>query len=367
VALLDDDDQKTEDATPRRRDEARAKGQVAYSVELLAAVVLVGWLAAFALAGASLFSELAAALVRTISAAGELGREELDAARAAAFCTATIEGVGWSALALIAPLFALSALLGYGQIGFAIAPKAIELDLGKLDPMRGLGRLFSVRSLARTLLSFAKLGFIAATVGVVAWTQIGAIVAIEELELGPALAGLGHVALRCTAAALAAILVLAVLDFFLQRRQYERDLRMTKQEVREELRSTEGDPQVKARIRRVQREMAARRMMADVPRATVVVTNPTHYAVALRYERDVAPEERGAPRVVAKGVDLVAQRIKEVARDAGVIVYEDAPLARTLHARCEIGDEVPLELYQAVAEVLAYVYGIPGGRAVGAG
>jgi flagellar biosynthetic protein FlhB len=134
---------------------------------------------------------------------------------------------------------------------------------------------------------------------------------------------------------------------------------MSKQEVRDEMKSTEGDPHLKGRIRRVQRELAARRMMADVPTATVVVTNPTHYAVALRYE-DEERSQRSAPRVVAKGVDHLAQRIKELARESGVPLYEDVPLARALHAQCELGDQVPVDLYEAVAGVLAYVYRVQG-------
>jgi flagellar biosynthetic protein FlhB len=184
------------------------------------------------------------------------------------------------------------------------------------------------------------------------------IAALADMELGPALAALGHIALRCAASAIAVVIALALIDVFFQRLQLERDLRMTKQEVRDEMKSTEGDPHIKSRIRQVQREFARRRMMSDVPKATVVVTNPTHYSVALRYDREES--RRHAPRVVAKGVDLVALKIREVAREAGVIVYEAPPLARALHANCEIGDEVPVELYQAVANVLAYVYRVQG-------
>jgi flagellar biosynthesis protein FlhB len=368
MAFFDDDDreQRTEEATPRRRQEAREKGQVALSVELIAALVLIGWLAAFAIAGGGLFRELGAGLVEGFVAAGELATGDLEPESVAGFVTALAARAAWSTVALIAPLYAISVLLGYGQIGFGVSTKAVELDPSRLDPMRGLGRLFGLATLTRTLMSFAKLAAIAATVTAAAWSQAGEIVALAGQDIGPALAGLGHVVLRCTAAALAAILALALLDVLLQRRRFEQDLRMTKQEVREELRSTEGDPQVKARIRRLQREMSARRMMADVPKATVVVTNPTHYAVALRYDRGAPAQKRGAPRVVAKGVDAVAQRIKEVARESGVALYEDVPLARALHARCEIGDEVPVELYQAVAEVLAYVYGLESKRAVAA-
>jgi len=213
----------------------------------------------------------------------------------------------------------------------------------------------------RTLMALGKLTLIVASMIAAAWTQIDHIVLLAGAELGPALAGTGHIALRCVAAALLAILVLAAADAGYQRWQHERDLRMSRKDIKEEHKSLEGDPHIKSRIRRVQMELAARRMMSEVPKATVVVTNPTHYAVALRYERkDGAGGPVGAPRVVAKGVDEVAARIKEVAREAGVICFEDVPLARALHARCRLGDEVPIDLYQAVAEVLAYVYRVQG-------
>lgn len=368
MALFDDqdDEQKTEEATPRRRQEAREKGQVALSTELVAALALIGWLMTFALAGGALFRDLGGVVVTFVERIGEMAQTDLTVEAVGTLVSAALSRVGWTTVALIAPLFALSLLVAYGQIGLGLSLKALELDLGKLNPITGLGRFFSMRSLTRTLMSFAKLLAILGVVSLSAWSQIERVAAIQSLELGPALAAIGEVALRCTAAGLAAILALGVLDVFLQRRQYDKELRMTKQEVKEELRSSEGDPQVKARIRRVQREMAARRMMSEVPKATVVITNPTHYAVALSYDREAPAKQRGAPRVVAKGADHVALKIKELAREAGVVVYEDAPLARTLHARCEIGDEVPLELYQAVAEVLAYVYGIQGGRPVGA-
>jgi len=165
----------------------------------------------------------------------------------------------------------------------------------------------------------------------------------------------GLVALRATGAALAVILALAVLDALFQRLQHERDLRMTRAEVKEEHRLTEGDPHVRARIRSIQRELAMRRMMSDVPKSTVVVTNPTHYAVALRYERQ-AGGRTSAPIVSAKGVDHLAQRIKAVAAEHGVRCHEDVALARALYARVRVGQEIPEELYGAVAAVIATVY-----------
>ena len=351
-----DEEQKTEEATPRRKQEARDKGQVPLSTEFLAAVVLFAWLAVLCTMGGELVGELGSILSAFLSTLSVYAREDIDIHSAAALLTGSLDRVAWPTLALITPLLALTLFVGYAQIGLALAPKAMEVDPQKLDPMRGMSRLFSLRSLNRTLLSFLKLVAIAAVVCMTAWSQVGHIVALGSMELGPALAGFGHIALRCTAAALGAILALGVIDMFFQRHQHDKELRMTKQEVKEEARMAEGDPQIKARIRRAQRQLAAQRMMSNVPKSTVVITNPTHYAVALAYDRTAPAEDRGAPKVVAKGVDHVAQKIKEVAREAGVVVYENAPLARTLHARCEIGDEIPADLFTAVAEVLAYVY-----------
>jgi flagellar biosynthetic protein FlhB len=192
----------------------------------------------------------------------------------------------------------------------------------------------------------------------VALAHLGELSAMPGTDLGTALAMGANILVRCLIAGVLAMLSLALVDLVFQRLQHTKELRMTKKEVKDELKSTDGDPHVKSRIRQIQRELASRRMMADVPKATVVVTNPTHFAVALHYDR--IGENGGAPYVVAKGVDLVAQRIKEVAREAGVIVYEDRPLARALHASTEIGDVIPAELFQAVASVLAYVYRIQG-------
>jgi flagellar biosynthetic protein FlhB len=344
-----DREARTEDPTPKRREEAREGGQVALSTELVTALALLGWLGTIAFAGDSLAGSLGAAIRAGLRAVGDHARGDLSVAESVGM----VRTVGWSvgqvALLAIAPMFALGWLASYGQVGFVMAPKAIAFDAGKLDPMRGAKKLFGARAFVRAALSAVKLLVIAATMASIAWGQRARIAALGDMELGPMLAALGHIALRCTAGAIAAVILLALIDVFFQRVQHERDLRMTKQEVREE-----------SRIRRVQREFARRRMMSEVPKATVVVTNPTHYAVALRYDRDRDAAQRGAPRVVAKGVDAIALKIREIARDAGVIVYEEPPLARALHAQCEIGDEVPVELYQAVASVLAYVYRVRG-------
>ncbi len=359
MAENQDSEQKSEEATPRRRQEAREKGQVALSMELLAALLMVGWAVGLTVYGGELAKVAGGVMTTTIESLATVGAEELDQQDFIGIITQVVRAVGAAMTALLLPLLLLGVLVGYGQVGFQIAPKAIAVDGAKLNPVKGLQRLFSARSVVRTVLALAKIMLIAAVVAGIAWTQLDEITQLDGMDVGPVLAGVGHVALRCVAGALVTIVALAMIDLAFQRFQHGKDLRMTKQEVKEELKSTEGDPHLRGRIRRVQREMASRRMMADVPNATVVVTNPTHYAVALRYD-DKERDAHSAPRVVAKGVDFVAERIKKIAREAGVICYEDVQLARALHAQCEIGDEVPVDLYQAVASVLAYVFGVQG-------
>lgn len=360
--MADEDDQqeKTEDATPRRREESREQGQVALSHEVASALILLAALLVLLVSGSWFAQGAGTLLVDAFTSLPALGRVEVSEAGAAGWITASAAHMGYAALALIVPTFAVGLLTCYGQVGFMITPKALAWDPARLDPFKGFGRVFGKRGGMRTLMALAKILVITATVMYVAWTQLPRLAALTGSEIGPIMAAIGSVALRCTSAALGAILVLALAGLFWQRFQFERDLRMSKKEVRDEAKSTDGDPHIKSKIRQLQREMAASRMMNDVPTATVVVTNPTHFAVALRYERDESEVKgrfrRSAPYVVAKGVDHVAQRIKAVARENDVPCIEDRPLARALHAQVEIGEEVPEQLFQAVATVLAHVY-----------
>ena len=354
-------DQKTEDATPRRRQEAREQGQVPMSSEFVAAMLLVGWMGAFMFAGGILGEDVGRTVSAGIERIATLGTGDITVSEAARVLAGIgRDGAGTLAI-FIGPMMLLGMLVGYGQVGFGITPKAVAFDLAKLNPAKGVGRLFSLRSVVRTGMATAKIILIAAVMIGIASTQLGDIANLTGSDIGPMMRAVGHVVLRCAAGAILTVLVISLIDLAYQRYQHERDLKMSKQEVKDDMKNSEGDPHLKARIRAVQRELASRRMMEDVPTATVVVTNPTHYAVALLYERDGDGESGGStPRVVAKGVDEVAQRIKQVARENEVLCYEDVPLARALHAQCEIGDEIPVDLFQAVASVLAYVYRVQG-------
>ena len=357
-----DKEDKTEAATPRRLETAREEGQVALSQEILAATSLVGSCAVLVLGGGLLARHSGALIENSMNSLGQLGRQEFSTADWAGILGGAARSMALPVLSLVVPLLALVALAAYAQVGIQISPKAISWNPSRLDPIAGSKRLFSLRSFVRTGAAVLKISIVTTTAVMAVWKDLPDIARMSDSDLGPTMVGVGTVLMHAATAALIAIAVIAAADFFYQRWQHTRDMRMSKQDIKDEAKSTEGDPHNKALIRNAQREMSRRRMMSDVPKATVVITNPTHYAVALRYER-AKDEARGkAPVVVAKGVDEVARRIKQVAFDAGVPLVENVPLARALHAKVEIGDEIPSVLFQAVAGVLAYVYGLDSKR-----
>ncbi len=361
-----DKQDKTESATPKRRDDAREQGQVAMSQDAIAAASLVGAAIVLTVGGRVLAMHSGELLENSFNQFGELAKQDLSAGEWAHVVTSTARSMFVPGLVIVVPLLLVVVVSAYAQVGLQISTKAIAWNPGKLNPVQGWSKVFSTRGAVRTATSFTKTLFVTAATVLTAWHDVPAISALAGSELGPVLAAIGKVFTHCALAALIAIVLVATFDLLYQRWQHERDLRMSRKDIQEEAKSTDGDPHVKAKIRGLQREMARRRMMSEVPKATVVITNPTHYAVALRYDRDGDEATGRAPTLIAKGVDEVAQRIKAVARDAGVPLHEDVPLARALHAQVEIGEEIPEALFQAVAGVLAYVYRIQGNVAVGA-
>ncbi len=356
-----DKDQKTEEATPKRREEAREKGQVALSTELVAGIGLCAGASGLLLGGGFLASRAAEILSLRLRHLGDDGQLPFTAEAGANWVIDSLSAIALPLTLVTLPAIVVTGMTGYLQVGLKFAGKAIEMDPDKINPVKGFGRLFSMRSTVRTAMAGLKIALITSAVGAVAWTQLPGIIAMGTSELGPLMRAVTHLSIRCMAAALAVIVLLGLVDMLFQRFQLSKDLRMSKQEVKDEQKTSEGDPHVKARVRQIQREMATRRMMDEVPKATVVVTNPEHYAVALKYERDEYGHAlQSAPVCVAKGADHMAQRIKKVAAKAGIVCYEDVPLARALHAQVEIGDEIPEDLYTAVAAVLGYVLRLQG-------
>jgi flagellar biosynthetic protein FlhB len=341
--------ERTEPASSRRIEQAREEGQVPQSRELVAfAVLAAGAGSLWALGG--WFSQRSTALLR----------DGLSFERAAAFDTqqmiTTSAGLAVEALVTVLPLFLLTmlaAILAPMTIGgLVLSPKAMQFDLTRMSPIKGIGRMFSWQSVAELIKALLKSLLIG---GVIYWVvrheqdQLFALI-MQPIETG--VVSFIHILLFSFMAVVAGVAIIAMIDVPFQLWQYYDKLKMTREELRQEHKEMEGDPQLKARIRNQQREIARRRMMSEVPKADVVVTNPTHFAVALKYDAATMV----APQIVAKGMNLVAQRIRELAAENKVPILEAPPLARALHRHAEIGDQVPSGLYTAVAEVMAYVY-----------
>ncbi|UCC43413.1 MAG: flagellar biosynthesis protein FlhB [Candidatus Zixiibacteriota bacterium] len=341
--------ERTEKATVRRREKAREEGRVAKSVELNSAVmVVIGGLMLW-IAGSHLSGGLQQFMRQIMANAPTIAGSD------PTFASVFTNSIG-QFFGMLGPVFALTVsvavLANVAQVGFKITPKAAQPKFEKLDVIRGLKRLFSLRSLVTLIRDSIKLMII----GFIAYKAISAefdeFFLLPDMSVSQFAVTMVKMSLTVALKVGAGILVIAILDFIYQRYEHEKSIRMTKQEVRDELKDTEGNPQIKARVRQIQREMSRKRMMADVTTADVVITNPVHLAVALKYDLDLM----SAPQVVAKGARLVAEKIKEIAREHDIPIVEDRPLARALYKVCEVGDVVPQKLYRAVAEILAYVY-----------
>ncbi|RQR53237.1 flagellar type III secretion system protein FlhB [Burkholderia sp. Bp9126] len=340
---------RTEAATPRRREKAREEGQVARSRELASfALLAAGFYGAWLLSGpigTHLRTMLRGAFTFDRATAFDTNRM-LSAAG-----SASLEGL--AALAPLLAMMGLAALLAPMALGgWLVSSKTFELKFDRLNPISGLGRIFSIQGPIQLGMSLAKTLVVGGIGGIAIWRSKEELLGLATQPLDAALADALHLVAVCCGTTVAGMLVVAALDVPYQLWQYNKKLRMTKEEVKREHRENEGDPHVKGRIRQQQRAIARRRMMAAVPKADVVVTNPTHFAVALQY----TDGEMRAPKVVAKGVNLVAARIREIAAEHNVPTLEAPPLARALYHNVELEREIPGSLYSAVAEVLAWVY-----------
>ncbi|MEN3002697.1 MAG: flagellar biosynthesis protein FlhB [Armatimonadota bacterium] len=335
------DEERTEQATPRRRQEARRKGQVARSAEINAACVFLAFVLILPL---------------ILRWGGERVLLMMQQGLLTAGAMRLSDAVLWGALALLAPVIGLALLVAFVanliQVGFTFSAIPLQPDLNRIDPIKGFQRLFSTRALVELLKALLKFGIIAW----VAWRtlqgEMADLMATARMPLPDALAPIGDALYQVGLRVGILWLILALLDYLYQRWEFEKSIRMSRYELREEFRQTEGDPHVRLRQRQRMQQIARARMIQEVRRADVVITNPVTYAVALRYDRT----QMRAPRVIAKGRGWLAQRIREEALRWHVPIVANPPLARSLYAQVEVGQEIPPALYQAVAEVLAYVY-----------
>jgi flagellar biosynthetic protein FlhB len=348
-----DGEERTEQPTQRRLDEGRRRGQVAQSRELNTALVLAAGVALLYATGPSLaggLRDLVAEGLGTVAAVTRPGFCPVDSLLAAGGRALNM------ALPFLAGLLLLGGLAPFVQTGGVFSLEKLQPKFERISPLAGLRRLFGLRGLLGLATTVVKLSVIAAAVAAVLALRGDEIAALVGATPGTGARAAWRLTLQVAAAAALGMLLVALVDFAYQRWQHHRDMMMTKSELKEDLKNTEGDPQVKARVRAIQKQTAMRRMIQEVPKADVVVTNPTHLAVALQYDGATMP----APCVTAKGADWLAQRIVSIARRHGVPIVHRRPLARVLYRSVEVGDTVPARLFFAVAEVLAYVYRLRG-------
>lgn len=348
--------EKTEKATPKKRQEARKKGQVAKSTDLPAALILLFVSASFLMLGDFYKSRIDVMF-------GGLFRNWLTMELTAENVMQLFLSITQQMLLMLLPIFAIVVVIGVIgnviQFGFLLTGEPLKLKLEKLNPIEGFKRIFSMRSLVEFLKSILKVTIIGVLVYSTIMGEWDQLLILSSMSLEDIFAFTAGLTIKLGLEIGAVLAVLAFLDFLYQKYEHEKSLKMSKQDIKDEYKKSEGDPLIKGRIRERQRKMALQRMMQDVPKADVIITNPTHYAIALKYDAT----QMDAPTVLAKGVDHVALRIREIAKENGVITMENKPLARALYDRAEIGDVIPADLFQAVAEVLAYVYKLKGRRA----
>lgn len=347
--MAEDQQERTEEATQQRRDDFRKRGQVAQTRELASVFVLLGSALIFWGLGRFCLKQVSELLMYC------LGSELITAVKSQSYAPLMLfiaKKVLFVSAPIVGMLLLLSIISTVVQVGFLYNEEVLEFDLEKINPLNGLKRIFSMRALVEGLKSCIKLILVVAVVYSLVKDEVRLLPQLTFWSVEQILSYAGSLTVKLLAGLGVFMAMIAAADYFFQRWDLEKQMRMTKQEIKEEHKSREGDPMIKARIRRIQREMASKRMMKDVPKADVIVTNPTHIACALIYD----PKTMPAPRLVAKGSGLIAEKIKEIARENGIPVLENKPLARAMFKSLKIGQFVPRELFTAVAQVLSYVY-----------
>ncbi len=345
--------EKSYDPTPRRRQEARKEGHVATSQDLASAVLLIAGVLLIMTAGRGIMEMVAGMMHRALGGSAWL---TVDSTFVVQHWKATMSQLARDLLPLLGTLMAAGVLVSLLQVGFLYVPQRVMPDISRIDPLKGLGRLFSLTSAMRLMFGLFKV----AVICVVAYASLhatwGQLLSVSQAEVPQIADFMVDTILGICLNVGIALVVLAILDYAYQRWKHESDLRMTHQEMRDELKNYQGDPQIVARRRAAQRQLVLNRLADAVPKADVVVTNPTELSVAIRYD----PNEMSAPLVVAKGAGVLAQRIRRLALEHDVPIVEKKPLAQALYKDVEVNQPIPDKMYAAVAEVLAYVYQLKG-------
>ncbi|MRG85384.1 flagellar biosynthesis protein FlhB [Salinibacillus xinjiangensis] len=347
--------EKTEKATPKKRQDTRKKGQVAKSQDVNTAILLFGMFMLFLFLGGFLKDRFTA--LYTTSFKEYIHWEVTEENVASVLFQSTLDGA-----IILLPVMVVAIIAGLAsnflQIGFLFSTEPLQFKLSKIDPIQGAKKIFSVRAIVELLKSLLKISFIGTVTFVIIWLNKDDMMIMSLKGIDQAISFFGQMTVIMGITASLVLLFLSVLDFLYQRHDHEKNIKMSKQDLKDEHKNTEGDPLIKSKFKERQRQMAMSRMMSDVPDADVIITNPTHYSIAIKYDE----KKFDAPYVVAKGVDFIAFRIREVAKHHDVAIVENRPLARSLYDKVDIGEAINEDFYQAVAEVLAYVYRIQSGK-----
>jgi flagellar biosynthetic protein FlhB len=348
--MAEDLGERTEDATPKRLEDARKEGNIAKSVDASSAIVLLALTIALSIALPSIMTACGALLRATLEPIDNAHAVRLDS------LDDVVSPSLYSLGALLFPMLLVAAVVAYAahvwQVGFHASGKSLMPKAERISPLSGLKRLFGTQTLVKTIFDLTKVAIVVAIVAVAVTGFAPTILALPGADAVDGSLAIGRMAYDVAIRIAAVLLVLGLADFAWQRFKHKRDLRMTKQEVKDEYKQMEGDPEIKRRRMQIQRQIAMQRIGAAVPKADVIVTNPEHISVAIAYDAD----SMRAPKVVAKGADHLAMRIRAIAKQHGVPIVERKPLARALYAQVKVGQEVPPDFYKAVAEILAYVY-----------
>ena len=343
-------DEKTEAPTPRRRQEARKDGNVAKSQDLTAAFMLLAGVIALKIFGMRVLIGLKQLIEVSLTC------NQIDNPTKADDLGGLFTYTGYMFVTALMPLVlavtAVGLVVVVSQVGFFVTPKPLQPNLSKLSPLKGVKNMFNARAGMRLVMSLCKITMLATLAVFIIIDDLPLIIQIGDLQVGQAFTASASLLFSLALKLAALLLILGIIDYSFQKWQREKDLRMTKQELKDEMKQMEGDPLTKQRRTRVARQLAMQRIAQAVPKADVIVTNPTHFAVALEYKA----EQMNAPRVLAKGADFMAIRIKQIAVSHGIPIVERKPLARALYFGVDVGQEIPPEHYNAVAEILAYVY-----------
>ena len=345
---------KTEAPTPRRRTEARQQGNIVRSHDLTSSVLLLGGLMLMKWFGPRVMSALRDIVAQMLSGAS---MSDFETHRIGEQTMHSLNAVGIAPAPLLGGAMFIVIVANVAQVGLNFSPQRLAINFAALNPVRGLNKIFGFgQGGLQLVLNLLKVGLVT----LVAWSavagKLGQIIAVQRLSHLQLFAFAADMIFSIGIRVGVLLLILAIVDYLVQRFRVERNLRMTKSEVKDEMRSMEGDPMMKQCRRQIAIQRAMQRLKKDVPKADVVVTNPTHYAIALQYDQT----KMRAPKVVAKGVDYMAQRIRLLAAEAGVPIIERPPLARAIYRMVDVGQEIPEEFYAAVAEILAYVYELTG-------